>query len=275
MSSAEEGEGPALTGQGPRVARYTLLKEVGQGGMGVVYAAYDPGLDRKVALKLLRPGGGRWDRAQARARLQREAQAMAGISHPNVTPVFDVGQHQEQVFVAMEFFDGGTLREWLQQQHSWREVLSFFLQAGQGLMAAHDAALIHRDFKPANVLISQSGRVCVSDFGLARPVESFEEMPLSGETLVPLELVPALRPRLDVPGGLGEGETLDGRGHEGPGTPPPGAFRSMTCRLTARVSFFTQSPCTASISATSAGPATRRWMRSSIWKSAAFRVFWM
>ncbi|WP_244238635.1 protein kinase domain-containing protein, partial [Corallococcus terminator] len=153
-----------------QVGRYLLLRPLGQGGMGVVYAAYDPDLDRKVALKLLRPDGNS-DSDVARARLLREAQAMARISHPHVIPVFDVGVWGAQVFLAMELIDGGTLGQWLKQApRSWREVLEVYLAAGRGLVAAHAVGLVHRDFKPANVLVDRRGRVCVTDFGLARQV---------------------------------------------------------------------------------------------------------
>jgi serine/threonine protein kinase/tetratricopeptide (TPR) repeat protein len=153
-----------------QVGRYLLLKRLGEGGMGVVYSAYDPDLERKVALKLLRPDV-RTDSEEARARLLREAQAMARVSHPNVIPIFDVGMWGDQVFLAMELVDGGTLSAWMQgTERPWREVLERFLAAGQGLQAAHEAGLVHRDFKPSNVLLSSTGRVCVTDFGLARQV---------------------------------------------------------------------------------------------------------
>ncbi|WP_239576809.1 serine/threonine-protein kinase [Archangium primigenium] len=153
-----------------QVGRYLLLKKLGEGGMGVVYSAYDPDLDRKVALKLLHSDG-RTDPELARARLQREAQAMARISHPNVIPIFDVGVWGAQVFLAMELVDGGTLGSWMKEgQHPWRLVLEKYLDAGRGLQAAHAAGLVHRDFKPANVLMSREGRVYVTDFGLARQV---------------------------------------------------------------------------------------------------------
>src|SRR3954453_18295126 len=156
--------------RGSAVGRYVVLERIGSGGMGVVYAAYDPELDRKVALKLLRP-----DRAgavgEAALRLQREAQAIARLSDPHVVAVYDAGTLGEQVFVAMEFVEGRTLREWLKAEpRSWSEILKAFLAAGRGLAAAHDAGLVHRDFKPDNVLLGGDGRVKVADFGLARPV---------------------------------------------------------------------------------------------------------
>ena len=174
----------------PQVGRYLLIERLGQGGMGVVYSAYDPDLDRKVALKLLQADG-QADSQGGRVRLLREAQAMARISHPNVVPIFDVGIWGEQVFLAMELADGGSLSGWLDDEdedHSWREVLERFLGAGRGLQAAHAVGLVHRDFKPANVLVSQSGRVWVTDFGLARPVDPDapeEEVPESVQELAP------------------------------------------------------------------------------------------
>ncbi|NMO16197.1 tetratricopeptide repeat protein [Pyxidicoccus fallax] len=154
--------------RGTHVERYVILKPVGQGGMGMVYAAYDPDLDRKVALKLLHPDLA-GPEEQGRARLLREAQAMARVSHPNVITVHDVGTFGQQVFVAMEFIQGQNLHDWIRQGgHPWQEVLRVFLEAGQGLSAAHQAGLIHRDFKPANVLIGNGSRVYVTDFGIAR-----------------------------------------------------------------------------------------------------------
>ena len=170
-----------LLERGESIGRYVVLKSVGAGGMGTVYAAYDPELDRKVALKLLRME----DSAEGRLRLLREAQAMARVLHPNVCTVFDVGTLGSRIFVAMEFIDGVDLQQWLEQRHPWREVLQVFLQAGQGLAAAHEAGLVHRDFKPANVLVGQGGRACVTDFGLARLV-------VGGPELEPSVAVPRL-----------------------------------------------------------------------------------
>ncbi|HWQ29245.1 MAG TPA: tetratricopeptide repeat protein [Dehalococcoidia bacterium] len=164
---AAPGTPPAAGGvlaPGTNVGRYLVLHLLGAGGMGVVYAAYDPELDRKVALKLLRPDAGG---AGARARLLREAQAMARLAHPNVIAVHDVGTYGDQVFVAMEFVEGATLRGWLEEApRLWREILRVFVLAGRGLAAAHAAGLVHRDFKPDNVLIGRDGRPRVLDFGL-------------------------------------------------------------------------------------------------------------
>ncbi|MCB9749611.1 MAG: tetratricopeptide repeat protein [Myxococcales bacterium] len=149
-----------------RLGRYLVIEPLGAGGMGVVYAAYDAELDRKLAIKLLRAGR---DGDDERARLLREAQAMARLSHPNVVSVFDVGTLDDAVFVAMEHVDGATLRAWrTRRDRSWREIVDVYIQAGKGLVAAHDAGLIHRDFKPHNAMIDRAGVVKVLDFGLAR-----------------------------------------------------------------------------------------------------------
>jgi len=136
-----------------------------------VYAAYDPELDRKVALKLLRPKGAGLDNTEARTRLLREAQVLARLSHPNVIVVHDVGTVSDRVFVAMEFIDGHTVAYWLNAKtRTWREILQVFVAAGRGLAAAHAAQLVHRDFKAENVMITPAGQVRVMDFGLARPL---------------------------------------------------------------------------------------------------------
>jgi len=156
--------------QAPTIGRYTFLKELGRGGMGVVCTAYDPKLDRKVAIKLTRSLA--TASAASRARILREAQAMARLSHPNVVQVYEVGELRDELFVAMEYIDGVDLSQWLAAEpRSWRDVQRVFLEAGRGLAAAHAAGLVHRDIKPANVFIGADGRVIVGDFGLARASE--------------------------------------------------------------------------------------------------------
>jgi tetratricopeptide (TPR) repeat protein len=158
--------------RGQTIDRFVVLGLVGRGGMGEVFAAYDPELDRKIAIKLLRA---RDDAADGRARLLREAQAIAKLSHPNVVVVYDVGTFGESVFIAMEFVEGRTLTGWLQAgQRSRRDVLQVFLAAGRGLSAAHAAGLVHRDFKPDNVMVTNEGQVRVMDFGLARHMGEVE-----------------------------------------------------------------------------------------------------
>ena len=156
---------PKRLARGAAVDRYVIVDELGSGGMGVVYVAYDPELDRRVAIKILHDDLVR----DGRTRLIREAQAIARISHPNVVGVYDVGEISGSVFVAMEMVDGQTLGGWLgEQSRSIPEILAVFAQAGEGLAAAHAADLVHRDFKPDNALHGNDGRVRVLDFGLAR-----------------------------------------------------------------------------------------------------------
>ncbi|HEY8379908.1 MAG TPA: serine/threonine-protein kinase [Nannocystis sp.] len=177
------GRGPAEAPiqHGNLVGRYVVLSPLGAGGMGVVYAAYDPQLDRKVALKLLHAdaisaSGATQSKIDGQERLMREAQAMARLHHPNVVTIHDVGKHvDDRIFIAMEFVEGCTLKQWLRARPRTRqEVLSVFIQAGRGLQAAHEAGLVHRDFKPDNVLVSVRGQAQVLDFGLAKATEEGE-----------------------------------------------------------------------------------------------------
>lgn len=151
--------------RGQAIGRYLILDRVGTGAMGVVYTAYDTELDRRIAIKVLKSTANPVSRQQLRA----EAQAMARLTHPNVIRVYDVGEHQRALFIAMELVDGVTLAEWLAERpRSWREVVERFASAAAGLAAAHDAGVVHRDFKPANVLVRRDGHTFVTDFGLAR-----------------------------------------------------------------------------------------------------------
>jgi hypothetical protein len=152
---------------GTKLDRYVIDKVLGTGGMGIVYAARDPALDRAVAIKVLREDFARRDPDAAR-RIVHEARVMARISDPNVLGVFEVGTVDDQVYIAMEIASGGSLRAWLDaRERSLGEILEVFVAAGRGLVAAHDAGIVHRDFKPDNVLIGSDGRVRVTDFGLA------------------------------------------------------------------------------------------------------------
>jgi eukaryotic-like serine/threonine-protein kinase len=154
---------PAMPRQ---IGRFRLLRPLGSGGMSVVYEAYDDRLERTVALKLLREKGGR----RRQARLQREAQALARLSHPNVVEVYETGSHEGRAFLVMERLPGQPLQRWLAAApRSVQAVIDTFVQAGQGLRAAHAQGLVHRDFKPSNVLVDADGRVRVFDFGLAAP----------------------------------------------------------------------------------------------------------
>ncbi len=204
--------------EGAKLGRYVVLRAIGAGAMGIVYAAYDPELDRKVALKLLRRARGESTaqssdtRSSRNKRLQREAQALARLAHPHAIAVHDVGTWEDQVFIAMEFVEGGTLTEWLRPAEGhrpWREVLRVFRQAGEGLAAAHEAGLVHRDFKPDNVLLHGSGRAVVTDFGLARPLgraadaeRTFDGMELLSSSLGMSGSGSALRETLTQTGAL-------------------------------------------------------------------------
>lgn len=148
----------------PRIGRFHVLHTLGAGGMGTVYAAFDEQLDRRVAIKVIRE-----DRRELTLRTLREAQSLARITHPNVISIYEVGEHHGALFLAMEFVQGMTLRQWVQHQpRSWREIWSIYRQAAHGLGAVHAAGLIHRDFKPENAIVGIDGRVRVLDFGLAR-----------------------------------------------------------------------------------------------------------
>jgi tetratricopeptide (TPR) repeat protein len=169
---AAAGGPTADTAAGPsaaplrRIGRFVLLERLGAGGMGVVYAAFDERLERKVAIKLVAAHRGD---EPAQARLLREAQAQAQLSHPNVVTVYEVGTLPEGgLFLAMELVRGQTLRDWQRDgARTWRELVAMYAAAGEGLAAAHRAGIVHRDFKPDNVLIGDDGRVRVADFGLA------------------------------------------------------------------------------------------------------------
>jgi len=183
------GGGPTVSGVAPRmfvdqlrrgtsVGRYTILKPIGSGGMGVVYQAHDPELDRPVAIKLLSPGGGDEHATQQRATdLLREGRIAAKLAHPNIVRVYDVGSYGSELFIAMEYLEGETLETWLQTADpSPRERLSAFVDAGRGLAAAHAARLVHGDFKPRNVMVTQDGRIVVLDFGLGCVSEQESEV---------------------------------------------------------------------------------------------------
>jgi len=171
-----ERTSPAPLAPGDHVGRYSVIEQLGQGGMGVVYAAHDPQLGRRVAIKLLHR-----DRRSSEddLRLLREAQTLAQLKHPNVVAVHDAGLTEHGVFVTMELLEGEPLDAWLQlRPRRVSEILAVFRAAGQGLLAAHDAGIVHRDFKPSNVLVEADGTAKVLDFGLARILQETPSQPL-------------------------------------------------------------------------------------------------
>lgn len=151
--------------QPTQLGRYTIIEPLGQGGMGVVYAAHDPELNREVAVKVItaKRAASRWHRRA----LVREATAMARLSHPNIVQVFDVDTRGDRIFIAMELVRGQTLRQHLVQRRSWDELRTILLAIGEGVSAAHAAGIVHRDLKPGNILVGDDGRIAVTDFGLA------------------------------------------------------------------------------------------------------------
>ncbi|EDM73807.1 serine/threonine kinase family protein, partial [Plesiocystis pacifica SIR-1] len=167
---------------GDRLDHYELIGELGRGGMGVVYAARDTKLGRKVAIKQLLIQG----HPRLQERFVREAMAMAKLSHPNVVPIHEIGEHEGSAYIVMEYVEGQTLKAWMTQPRSLDAVLEVFAAAGAGLVAAHAKGLVHRDFKPDNIMLGEDGRVRVMDFGLARTGEDEREPPtalsVTGET---------------------------------------------------------------------------------------------
>ncbi|MCA9711194.1 MAG: serine/threonine protein kinase, partial [Myxococcales bacterium] len=209
----EQAEPTAVLGQ--RFGRFVLRDVLGVGGMGTVFEAHDTALDRAVALKLLHAD---LTAPTLERRLRREAQAQAKLSHPNVVQVFETGVVDERPFIAMELVRGSTLAQWQAQRRSWRECVEVYLQAGRGLAAAHAEGLVHRDFKPSNCILDESGRVRVLDFGLARRLRREPGPPsldVSGDRVPRVGGAP--RPR-SAPGTLGymsleqlEGRALDAK----------------------------------------------------------------
>jgi predicted Ser/Thr protein kinase len=188
--------GAAIALAGRTVGRYRIREIVGAGAMGIVYLADDPQLSRTVAVKVHRGQD-----AAGSERLLREARALARLSHPNIIVVHEVGTFEGNVFMAMEFVDGGSLTSWLaERERSTEEILDAFVQAGRGLAMAHSAGVVHRDFKPDNVLVGRDGRVRVVDFGLAREelLASSEWIPSPGKSERGVDALARTQPGSDL-----------------------------------------------------------------------------
>jgi eukaryotic-like serine/threonine-protein kinase len=232
--SGAAGEAPVEVRPGTAVGRFLVLNRLGAGATAVVFAAYDPVLDRKVALKFVHPDAGDLGRpGAARARLMREAQALAQFSHVNVIAIYDVGTFGADVFIAEEFVDGTDLAGWLKQQPRSRpEIVDVFLQAGRGLAAAHRAGLVHRDFKPANVLVGRDGRVRVVDFGLVRaageePAAGEEGGPGSAPEAAPVAASVPLAATVPASGGGGARSASGASDAARSGRPPSGPLAAQ------------------------------------------------
>lgn len=189
LAAARTQERP-MPGPGIQVGRYEILNRAGKGGMGTVFAARDTRLGRRVALKLLHTY--RHSEDAVLARLVQEGQALATLAHPNVVTVYDVGEWEDSLFLVMEFVEGSTLKEWApdRDRPSLQQMLGLLIQAAEGLAAAHGAGLIHRDFKPSNVLVGDDGRVRVADFGLARRANIVDDASLEDAPSGTLEPFP-------------------------------------------------------------------------------------
>jgi tetratricopeptide (TPR) repeat protein len=192
-SSSPRRSGPASgLVVGDRLGRYVIERPVGAGGMGEVYAAHDPQLDRRVAIKVLRPAH---RQPLAAARLLREAQALARLEHPNVVTIYDAGETDGRVFLAMQYVEGATLGEHLAAARPpWPRIVELFVAAGRGLAAAHAAGLIHRDFKPSNVLVDGAGVARVTDFGVARAADEAIEPGAPSPPAAATELADSVTP---------------------------------------------------------------------------------
>jgi hypothetical protein len=178
LGTSAETRPAEMLEEGATIGRYRLLTRIGAGAMGVVYAAYDTVLGRRVALKFLQTRSLEVDEGEPfPARLAREARSMARLSHPNVVGVYDLGEHDGRLFVAMELVEGPTLTEWLRSGRSVRAILDVIIGAGRGLAAAHARGVVHRDFKPDNILVAADGRARVTDFGLARALDDIASVP--------------------------------------------------------------------------------------------------
>jgi serine/threonine protein kinase len=168
-----------LTGQS--IGRYHILEQLGEGGMAIVYKAYDTRLERNVALKVLRTDlFGAATLQQVLQRFEREAKSLAKLSHPNIVNILDYGEHEGSPFLVMEYLPGGTLKQKLGHAIPWQEAIHILIPVARGLSYAHQHGVIHRDVKPANILINENEEPVLTDFGIAKLLEGTEGHTLTG-----------------------------------------------------------------------------------------------
>ena len=196
VPSRDPAATPADIPAGTLIDRYEIEGRLGSGSMGVVYAARDTRLGRRVAIKLLRAAPDSPLFRELCQRLLREARAMASVSHPNLVAIHDIGTFEDRDYIVMDYVDGCTLRDWVaREERSWTERFDVLVAAGRGLAEAHAAGVVHRDFKPDNVLVTRRGRAQVSDFGLARGIAGLPAIPRKLDASSPMVLnMPVVEP---------------------------------------------------------------------------------
>ena len=169
----------SLTGK--LVDRYQILELLGKGGMAMVYKAYDPRLEREVAIKIIRlEAFPPEDLHDIRKRFEREAKALAQLSHPNIIKVMDYGEHEKSPFLVMEYLRGGTLKQRIGEFLSWQQAMRLLLPVVRGLEYAHRRGIVHRDIKPANILLTENGEPILSDFGIVKVLQGEKSTTLTG-----------------------------------------------------------------------------------------------
>jgi len=170
---------PDLSGQ--YIGRYHIVEQLGEGGMAVVYKAYDTRLEREVAVKIIRKGAFPVEILdEVLQRFEREAKSLAHLSHPNIVKVHDYGEYEDSPYLVLEYLPGGTLKKMLGKPIAWQDAVRLLLPIARGVEYAHQRGIIHRDIKPANILITESGEPMLSDFGIAKILEREQTTALTG-----------------------------------------------------------------------------------------------
>ena len=166
---------------GQSLGRYHILEQLGEGGMATVYKAYDTRLERNVAIKIIRRGAFPPDQLDHMLkRFEREAKSLAKLSNPNIVKVLDYGEHEGAPYLVMEYLPGNTLRQQMGKPMPWQDAVRMLLPIAEALEYAHEHNIIHRDIKPANILLTEKGQPMLSDFGIAKILESEDVATLTG-----------------------------------------------------------------------------------------------